>query len=193
MSNVAVNDFHPVLMHKLILVRMRRSLCIIYCGPYKQATLYNTARLMGPKVSIACVWTCVSRPPSIIQPLLVCLMAAIMDQYFTWPPPRTQGSIDEDFHLSDNPNSLTDLTSITRSDSGHTPLSGGQEVNFVGRARGHSLGKFSSRYRYNVLTCQLILANIKLCEKSTFLNQFDYPSHTSTHPHAPHTQHVQSH
>ncbi len=34
----------------------------------KQATLYNTARLMGPKVSIACVWTCVSRPPSIIQP-----------------------------------------------------------------------------------------------------------------------------
>ncbi len=25
---------------------------------------------MGPKVSIACVWTCVSRPPSIIQPLL---------------------------------------------------------------------------------------------------------------------------
>ncbi len=24
-----------------------------------QATLYNTARLMGPKVSIACVWTCV--------------------------------------------------------------------------------------------------------------------------------------
>ncbi|XP_064405216.1 disks large homolog 5-like isoform X2 [Halichondria panicea] len=56
----------------------------------------------------------------------------------------SQGSIDEDFHLSDNPNSLTDLTSITRSDSGHTPLSGGQEVNFVGRARGHSLGKFSS-------------------------------------------------
>ncbi len=35
---------------------------------YTQATLYNTARLMGPKVSIACVWTCVSRPPSIIQP-----------------------------------------------------------------------------------------------------------------------------
>ncbi len=34
----------------------------------KQATLYNTARLMDPKVSIACVWTCVSRPPSIIQP-----------------------------------------------------------------------------------------------------------------------------
>ncbi len=32
-----------------------------------EATLYNTARLMGPKVSIACVWTC-SRPPSIIQP-----------------------------------------------------------------------------------------------------------------------------
>ncbi len=31
-------------------------------------TLYNTARLMGPKVSIACVWTCVSRSPSIIQP-----------------------------------------------------------------------------------------------------------------------------
>ena len=31
-------------------------------------TLYNTAKLMGPKVSIACVWTCVSRPPSIIQP-----------------------------------------------------------------------------------------------------------------------------
>ncbi len=25
--------------------------------------VYNTARLMGPKVSIACVWTCVSRPP----------------------------------------------------------------------------------------------------------------------------------
>ena len=29
-------------------------------SPYKQATLYiNTARLMGPKVSIACVWACV--------------------------------------------------------------------------------------------------------------------------------------
>ncbi len=41
--------------------------CLLWC-PYKQATLYNTARLMGLKVSIACVWTCVSRPPSIIQP-----------------------------------------------------------------------------------------------------------------------------
>ncbi len=36
----------------------------VYCDVPKQATLYNTARLMGPKVSIACVWTCVSRPPS---------------------------------------------------------------------------------------------------------------------------------
>ncbi len=30
--------------------------------------LYNTARLINLKVSIACVWTCVSRSPSIIQP-----------------------------------------------------------------------------------------------------------------------------
>ncbi len=34
----------------------------------QQDTLYNTARLMGLRVSIACVWTCVSRTPSIIQP-----------------------------------------------------------------------------------------------------------------------------
>lgn len=56
----------------------------------------------------------------------------------------SQGSVDEDHYNVDNPNSLTDLTAITRSDSGHTPLSGGQEVNY---ARGRSLGKFSSRYK----------------------------------------------
>ena len=33
--------------------------CTVYCSPYKQVTLYNTARLIGPNVSIACVWTCV--------------------------------------------------------------------------------------------------------------------------------------
>lgn len=57
----------------------------------------------------------------------------------------SQGSIDED-NYSEIPNSLTDLTAITRSDSGHIPHSGGQEV-IGGIARGRNLGKFSSRYQ----------------------------------------------
>ena len=37
--------------------------CVMHWSPYKQSTLYNTARLMGLKVSIACVWTCASWLP----------------------------------------------------------------------------------------------------------------------------------
>ncbi len=42
---------------------------------------------MSLKVSIACVWTCVSRPPSIIQPLLVC--PCTHDDYFISPHTHT--------------------------------------------------------------------------------------------------------
>ena len=36
---------------------------------------------MGLKVSVACVWTCVSRPPSRIQPLLVCPRVTTIDRF----------------------------------------------------------------------------------------------------------------
>ena len=119
--------------------------------------------------------------PSFLLTFLPILLPHLPSHPSVSPCLRSQGSTDDDLslhHDSDNPHSLTDLTSLPHSHSGHMPLSGQLSGHIPGESYSRSLSqdtkkKLSSRYCEKQCTmdkCRtLVASNVLPCSLNLLL------------------------